>query len=137
MLYVLPVSCLYKSIDLVLSFYKYKFLFANEASRNILLELAMHKGKIWKNGKKLKVKFLGGTKFLQQNVIKYAKQWEKFANIEFNFIPFGDAEIRIAFVTGGSWSYVGTDALNITDQSEPTMNFGWFEISAAFRLLSK
>lgn len=105
-----------------------KLLFANKDSKNKLLELAMQIDKFWSKGKKLRVKFLGGTTYLQQNVITYAKKWEKFANIDFVFVTTGDAEIRVAFMTGkGSWSYVGTDALNIVDQSEPTMNFGWFD----------
>ena len=105
-----------------------KLLFANQESKNKLFELAMERGKLWENGKKLKVKFLGGTTFLQQNVITSAKSWETFANIEFEFVTRGDAEIRVAFISGrGSWSYIGTDALNITNQSEPTMNFGWFD----------
>lgn len=37
-----------------------------------------------------------------------------------------DAEIRIGFEPGGSWSYVGRDAVDyITDSSQRTMNFGW------------
>ena len=37
-----------------------------------------------------------------------------------------DAEIRIAFEPGGSWSYVGRDAIDLVpDQNERTMNFGW------------
>ncbi len=37
-----------------------------------------------------------------------------------------DAEIRIAFESGGSWSYVGRDAIDlITDPNDRTMNFGW------------
>lgn len=37
-----------------------------------------------------------------------------------------DAEIRIAFESGGSWSYVGRDAIDLVpNPSERTMNFGW------------
>ena len=37
-----------------------------------------------------------------------------------------DAEIRIAFEPGGSWSYVGRDAIDlIPDETDRTMNFGW------------
>ena len=37
-----------------------------------------------------------------------------------------DAEIRIGFEPGGSWSYVGRDAIDLVpDQNERTMNFGW------------
>jgi len=41
-----------------------------------------------------------------------------------------DASIRIKFnEKKGSWSKVGSDALSVSDQSEPTMNFGWFNTS--------
>lgn len=107
-----------------------KLLFASPESSKLLLELAVERGKLWANGKELKVKFLNGTEFLHQKVIVFAKQWEQFANIKFTFIKSGDAEIRVSFLEDkGSWSYIGTDALNITDQSEPTMNFGWFDNS--------
>lgn len=38
-----------------------------------------------------------------------------------------EAELRISFEAGGSWSYVGTDSLNagIVRFPSPTMNFGW------------
>jgi len=37
-----------------------------------------------------------------------------------------DAEIRIAFEPGGSWSYVGRDAIDlIPNHNDRTMNFGW------------
>ena len=37
-----------------------------------------------------------------------------------------DAEIRIAFEPGGSWSYVGRDAIDlISNHNDRTMNFGW------------
>lgn len=38
-----------------------------------------------------------------------------------------DAEIRVSFQAGGSWSYVGTDNIdeNTIRYPSPTMNFGW------------
>ena len=37
-----------------------------------------------------------------------------------------DAEIRIGFQSGGSWSYVGRDAIDfVSNASQRTMNFGW------------
>ncbi|HEY0066249.1 MAG TPA: hypothetical protein VGB46_02765 [Flavisolibacter sp.] len=100
---------------------------ANEESSGRMLELAMNIGRLWNNGKRLRVRFLGGDRYLHQNVMHHAKQWEKHANIYFDLVDSGPAEIRISFTPGGSWSYVGTDALNTTDQSQPTMNFGWFD----------
>lgn len=109
-----------------------KFLFSSNESQQKLLELALMKGRLWTNGRRLKVKFLNGDDFLHNNVMKYAKEWENHANIFFDFIDNGDAEIRISFMKGkGSWSRVGTDALNVTDQNEPTMNFGWFDATTS------
>lgn len=37
-----------------------------------------------------------------------------------------DAEIRIGFEPGGSWSYVGRDSIDLVpDRNQQTMNFGW------------
>ena len=37
-----------------------------------------------------------------------------------------EAEIRIGFQPGSSWSYVGRDAIDlVSDFNERTMNFGW------------
>jgi len=105
-----------------------RLLIANADCKNKLLELALWKSRMWANGKTLKVKFLESDNYLQGKVIHYAKKWEDFANIKFNFITTGNAEIRISFMMGkGSWSYVGTDALSIRDQNKPTMNYGWFD----------
>ncbi|EJL65244.1 M12 family metallopeptidase [Flavobacterium sp. CF136] len=103
-------------------------LFTKQNTSDLIIELAVERGKLWANGRELKIKFLGGNDTLRSRVIFFARQWEEFANIKFNFIESGDAEIRISFMMGmGSWSAVGTDALNNTDQSKPTMNFGWLD----------
>jgi Astacin (Peptidase family M12A) len=100
---------------------------AKEKLENLILELALVKSKMWASGKHLKVKFLDGTDYLKQKVIYYAKTWEQHANITFDFVEDGDTQIRISFKYSGSWSYVGKDALNISNQNEPTMNYGWFD----------
>ena len=106
----------------------YKILSSKGDCRNKLVELAIWRSKMWANGKPLKVKFLGGDSYLHEKVILYAKKWEEIANISFDFVNTVNAEIRVSFLSGnGSWSYIGTDILNITDQTQPTMNFGWFD----------
>lgn len=80
--------------------------------------------KLWDNGKVLYVKFLdkGVSQNLKYLIKKAAKEWEKYANLTFNFIEDGDAQIRIKFNSGGdNSSKIGTDALSI-DQNEQTMN---------------
>jgi hypothetical protein len=93
--------------------------------QNQLNEAAIWRDKKWENGKKIRVKFLDGNDFVKTKVISNAVQWTRFANLDFEFVD-GDAEVRISFLEEGSWSYIGTDCLSITEQDKPTMNFGWF-----------
>jgi hypothetical protein len=87
-------------------------------------ELAILTGKKWQTGRSLKVAFLDGAASLQTKVENVAKQWPNYANINLDFGNHAAADIRISFSPGGSWSYIGTDALTIA-QNEQTMNFGW------------
>jgi len=82
--------------------------------------------KLWNVGQTVRIRFLGGDAYLQGKVMQNAKLWEEFANIKFQQVASGTAEIRIAFEKGGSWSYFGKDA-NYLDQNTATMNFGWFD----------
>ncbi len=50
----------------------------------------------------------------------------KLGNISFEFGDERDAEIRIAFIPGGSWSYIGTDSLRISSE-DATMNLSWVD----------
>jgi hypothetical protein len=92
------------------------------------LHMAVLTGKKWRNGRTLNVRFLNGDSRVTEKIENFARQWENHANLKFNFVPDGSAEIRIGIIwngNSGSWSYLGTDALSITDQEEPTMNYGW------------
>jgi hypothetical protein len=82
--------------------------------------------KLWKPGRTLRVRFLGGTPAVQEKVKQYANEWTKYVGIRFDFGNQPDAELRIAFVKDGSWSYIGTDCLTIS-RDQPTMNYGWFD----------
>jgi len=88
--------------------------------------MALITGKKWARGRTIKVSFKGGTKTVIEKVKRYAKIWEKYAEIKFSFVTKGGT-LRISFVEGdGSWSYVGTDALQIPS-GQATMNFGWLD----------
>lgn len=91
------------------------------------LEMAVERAKKWKPGRTLRVRFLEGTRRVQEGVEQFARQWTEHANITFDFVKTGDAEIRIAFKDDGSWSAVGTDALvrKLFPKDEATMNYGW------------
>ncbi len=88
--------------------------------------LALLHGKKWRSGRTLNVHFLNGSSHVQEKVKHFASIWQLFANIKFNFNAGPTAEIRISFNSGGSYSYLGTDALSRPSNSE-TMNFGWFD----------
>lgn len=90
------------------------------------VQIALVNEKLWDIGQTVKVRFISGSDFVKQKVIQFAEEWENFANVNFEFVPSGNTEIRVSFKEGSSWSYIGTDALS-KGQDKPTMNFGWFD----------
>ena len=87
--------------------------------------------KLWEPGTTLRVTFLDGAAGLRKKVEKVAREWTRWANIDFEFLPpelTATAQIRISFkADSGSWSALGTDALRAEyfDAHQPTANFGW------------
>lgn len=78
---------------------------------------------LWNNGSTLKVRFLTGSPSMQEKVKSYAKEWEQYANIKFDFVDFGDADIRVNLDNkGGHNSLIGQLASGIA-QDVKTMNF--------------
>lgn len=94
------------------------------------IQVAALTGKLWRPGRVLRVRFLDGDPRIQKRCVPYAKIWEQWANITFDFGSDPNAEIRVSFKYRGSWSYVGADALAV-DKAEPTMNFGWLTLDTA------
>lgn len=83
--------------------------------------------KKWANGSVISVRMYGGSTKVRNKVMQYANEWSKHANITFQFVTSGNAQLRVTFTNGaGSYSYIGTDALRIAADKE-TMNFGWFD----------
>ena len=82
----------------------------------------------------LRVKFLDNlaSSYVRGKIKTYAKQWEKYANVRFDFVADNQpADIRITSETSsGSWSYMGKDNLNVP-ANEATMNYGWFTDNTA------
>ena len=97
------------------------------------VELIRSIEKKWVNGTVLHYHFLDrpiqrrGANEQKRAVRAAFAEWKGLGlGIQFSEVEAAaDAEIRIGFDPGGSWSYVGRDALGIEDPSEPTMNFGW------------
>jgi hypothetical protein len=90
------------------------------------MKMALQAGKMWADGRLLKVCFMDGSKIQKSQVIIHASQWLKYTNVKFDFASArAKSDIRISFVAdAGSWSYIGSDNLGIP-KNEPTMNFGW------------
>lgn len=84
----------------------------------------------WEPGQTLRVCFLDGAPIVQQKIEAIAHQWSQYVNIQFAFGDDPDAEIRISCQPGGSWSYLGKDALGIS-KDKPTMNYGWLKPDTA------
>ncbi|MBJ6763980.1 matrixin family metalloprotease [Myxococcaceae bacterium JPH2] len=94
------------------------------------LKMALETGKRWKPGQTLRVRFLDGSRLQRQRVTEQANTWMADANVKFQWVASGAAEIRISFTADpGSWSAVGTDCLltQYFPKSGPTMNFGWLQ----------
>ncbi|KAK5996763.1 hypothetical protein PT974_02104 [Cladobotryum mycophilum] len=87
--------------------------------------LAVSRNLKWEPGQTLRVRFLGGSFLVKNMVKKYALVWLEHANLKMEFVESGDADIRISFWRGDSWSVIGLEAYEVPPD-KPTMNFGWF-----------
>lgn len=74
--------------------------------------------KKWQNGITLKVKFLNGSGELQERVAKIARTWCEYANIKFDFADEGVSDIRVLFDTNRNDSKLGTDTLDVPQDTE-------------------
>lgn len=110
----------------ILEDYAYKNVVKKPAHITSLSRMATEISKEWKKGRRLTVSFMGGKKEVKDRIIRHAKIWMDYANIEFDFTPRKTpGDVRIAFdMEDGSWSLMGTQILS-EDKTNPTMNFGW------------
>lgn len=98
------------------------------------LSLIRYHEKKWVNGTVLHYHFLDnnpawiGPEEQKQVVRDSFQQWKDLGlGLEFREVDDpSDAEIRIGFEPGGSWSYVGRDCIDFaSNPSQRTTNFGW------------
>jgi serralysin len=89
---------------------------------------ALVRGAKWKSGDIITISFLDGDPSVQAKISDVAHQWivPGLANLQFDFRKnTTDTLVRISFKYQGSWSVIGTTCKQITDPTQPTMNFGW------------
>ena len=86
---------------------------------------ALRRDAKWPPGAVISIAFLDGDPILQQRVKETALQWTAvgLARLRFEFRAAPPALVRISFQHQGSWSAIGTTCRQVTDQTEPTMNF--------------
>jgi hypothetical protein len=77
---------------------------------------------LWDNGQTVYVKIMNGSDEKKQMVERYAKEWEKYANIYFTFVSSGASNIRVWLDDkGGNNSLIGITA-NSVSQDTKTIN---------------
>jgi len=87
------------------------------------------KQKLWANGVTLKIRFLEGSPEEKTEFQKALGEWLQYANLKALYTGEVDADIRVSFARGGSWSFIGTDALAVPKDS-PTMNLAYEDLGA-------
>ena len=66
---------------------------------------------LWPQGRRILVKFLGGSPDLHRRIQQTASKWTCHTSISFEYVSEGNADLRIGFdPNSGSWSYVGPRA---------------------------
>ncbi len=80
----------------------------------------------WTPGTTIRVSFINGTVWQQEQVKKHAEQWSRYGNVRFLFLTSGIGDVRVSFNKKGSYSYIGTDAKQRPKNAE-TMNLGWID----------
>jgi len=88
-------------------------------------------GKLWNQKVGIYVKFINepSDAGMIDKIKSIASEWQIYAGIQFHFVESDrNADVRIAFDWNGNdwltWSYTGTDAKFVRNQSEPTAVFG-------------
>lgn len=85
---------------------------------------------LWQIGDTVDILFLNGEKDIQQKVEQVANEWTNHANLTFRFVSSGPADIRISFLNGGNWSYLGSYALDIIDSATMNLEIEKYELDS-------
>jgi len=90
--------------------------------------------KLWNPGTVITVKLLSDPYGMADKIKTYAAEWEQYADIKFDFVTSGNANVRIGFDWNDNrwvtWSYTGTDCKFIRNQNEATVNFAFWDTAS-------
>lgn len=81
-------------------------------------------GTLWEKDH-IRVFYMDGSFDLTTRVARIARQWSDVSGIP--FVPAkskGESDVRVTFAPGGSWSFIGNQALSVS-YKDPTMQLGW------------
>jgi hypothetical protein len=104
---------------------------------SVEMQGVFNRSKLWDAGQTLRVCFFDGLQDTRARIARAAKRWEKFGNIR---MDFGDVnnprfcrsgevnEIRIGFDYKGYWSMVGQDSINLSRQTDQSMNLDGYNV---------
>jgi hypothetical protein len=79
---------------------------------------------LWPNGSDLRVKFLDGTADQKAKFKLAIQSWLAHANLTASYPTARHSQVRVSFAQQGSWSYLGTRALEV-EENEPTITLGF------------
>lgn len=107
--------------------------YAPKKSFQGLNKAALVKAAKWNAGDVITLSFLDGDAGVQEKVKLVAQSWTApgMASLTLDFRKNTNTLVRISFQYPGSWSVIGTTCKQITDQTKPTMNFGWLKPGSA------
>lgn len=95
------------------------------------LELAQDRRHVWPDGKhEFRVTFLDGDRATWERltaVLRGPWSWESACDVHFIFDQQPDADIRITFARGSSWSQLGKSSTG--PEHEASMQLGWLDSS--------
>lgn len=108
--------------------------YGTKLSEGILTRGVADGAKRWNQDAGVYIKFINSPadQTIIEKVRQTAAEWEEYAGIKFHFVEQDKrADVRIAFDWNNNdwltWSYTGSDAKFVADQSQPTAVFGGIE----------
>lgn len=89
--------------------------------------------RLWPNGSTLRVCFLDGDARTRRRVAAIAREWTRYANLDFRFYAGTTGDIRVTFRGEGFWSAIGVGSRRNAPRYSMSLYHIWEEPQAEFR----